>query len=354
MQDSISEKVADSLLINLSQQERRQLEKHYTSNPSAYNTYVLGVAAYNRRTKEGLEAAIEHFREAIMLDPSFALAYALLADSYYLQSYYGYRLRSEIANVAKAAAEKALALDDSVAETHLAIAWSQPHDDPGSAAYQSLRESIRLSPNLALAHLRYGWLLCGSGDLTGAVSEMRKAQALDPLSGTNNTALGILLIFARNYSEGLHYCQLAAELNKDEPFIQGNLATAYLLNGKYDEAIATFRHLDRINPAQHGDFLAGIAMVLSQAGRFEEAQGMLPEVLKLAGDGKVDGYAMTLLYLARSDKEEALNWFARTDGMAYNSPGLLRYDPQLDPLRGDPRFEEIKRKHRSDTVWKDG
>jgi serine/threonine protein kinase/tetratricopeptide (TPR) repeat protein len=344
IQDSISEKVARSLLVNLSETDRQQLEKHYTGDTAAYDLYLLGVSAYSLRTKEGLQKAIDYFQRAIASDPHYALAYALMSDCYFLQSYYSYAPASATLPKARSAAEKALSLDRSLAEAYLAMSMTQRRNSPDSPGIQSLLRAIRLNPNYALAHQRYAWFLCGTGQIEQALPEMAKAQALDPLSSTNNTALGIMLHFAHRYDEGVHYCERAAELNQNEPFIQGNLASAYLLVGKYEEAIAHLRRVEEIDPAQHGDVITQIATVLVRAGRREEADKLLPEVFELAKQSKVDPYNVALLYIARGEYDEALNWLVRSESMAINSPGLLQYDPQLDPIRSDARFQAFLEK----------
>ncbi len=348
IQDSISQKVARSLLANLSEADRQQLEKHYTGDTAAYESYLLGVSAYNLRTKEGLEKAIDYFQQAVASDPHYAMAYAVMADAYCLESYYAYEPSSVVMPKASAAAERALALDSSLAEAHLAISMVQPRNSPDSPGVQSLLRAIRLNPNYALAHQRYAWFLCSNGQLDQAAEEMSKAQALDPLSGTHTTALGSLMMFAHRYAEGLSYCERAAELNPNQLFIQGNLAIAYLLNHKYDEAIATLRKIEEIDPRQHGDVLVQTATVLVDAGRIEDADKFMPEVTTLAENKKVDPYNLALLYVARRDFEKALNFLARPGSMGFSSPGLLQYDPQLDPIRSDARFQAFLEKYKLD------
>lgn len=345
IQDSISEKVARSLAVNLTEADRQQLEKHYTGDTAAYESYLLGVSAYNLRTKEGLQKAIAYFEQAVASDPHYALAYALMSDCYFLQGYYSYESSEVTISKARAAAEKALSLDSSLAEAHLAMSTLERRDSPDAPGVKSVLRAISLNPNYALAHQRYAWFLCCSGQLEQALQEMKKAQALDPLSSTNNTALGIMLLFARRYPEGLHYCELAAELNQNEPYIQGNLAYAYLLNRQYEKALMHSRKVEEIDPSMHGETVAQIATILVHAGRTQEADQLMPELLALAEAKKVDPYNMTLLYAARGDSEKALHWFGQSESKAVNSPGLLRYDPQLDPIRSESRFQTLVRQH---------
>jgi tetratricopeptide (TPR) repeat protein len=345
IQDSISDRVAQSLVLNLTADEQKQLRKHYTTNTAAYDSYLMGLYFWNKRSKSGLEKAITYFHQAVEKDPNFALAYALMADCYYLQVYYRYNSAPETIGNAKAAAERALLLDDSVAEAHVAMAMVESLQKRGGLCIESLRRALELNPNLAIAHQRYAWCLCASGQLSDAVQEMKRAQELDPLSPINATALGMILIFARQFQGALEYCYKAAEIAPNEASIQENLAMAYALNGMYQQAIEHYQTVGELNPEKKGDALAWVATVLVSAGRKSEADSIMPEILELAKEGKADPYNIAVLYAARGRKEPAFEWFAKaleTDPMMDR---LIRYDPQLDPLRSDSRFAGLVRQH---------
>ena len=345
IQDSISESVVRSLALNLTTEEQKQLGKHYTTNTAAYDSYLMGLYFWSKRSKEALEKAINYFQQAVEKDSNFALAYALIADCYYLQVYYRYNATPQTVGHAKAAAERALLLDDSVAEGHVAMAMVHSLQKNARLCMESLRRALELNPNLAIAHLRYAWCLCASGQLNDAVREMKRAQELDPLSPTNDTALGLILAFARQFRGSLEYCYKAAELAPDQAPIQENLAMAYSLNGMFQQAIEHYKRVGELNPENKGDALAWIATVLVTAGRKSEADSMMPKILELATAGKADPYNIALLYAARSEKEPAFEWFAKaleTDPMMDR---LIRYDPQLDALRSDSRFAALLRQH---------
>jgi tetratricopeptide (TPR) repeat protein len=345
IQDSISDNVVRSLAVNLTTDERKYLTKHYTTNPAAYESYLMGLYFWSERSKDGLQKAINYFQKAVEQDLNFALAYALMADCYYLQVYYRYNSAPETIANAKAAAERALLLDDSMAEAHVAMAMVQSMQQKDRFSMQSLRRALELNPNLAIAHLRYGWGLCCSGRLNDAVREMKRAHELDPLSPTNNTALGMILVFARQFQGALEYCYKATELAPNNDAIQENLALAYALNGMYQQAIKHYQKVGELNPEKKGDALAWVATVLVSAGRKAEADSMMPEILELATVGKADPYNIAVLYAVRGMKEPAFEWFAKaleTDPMMDR---LIRYDPQLDPLRSDTRFAALVRQH---------
>lgn len=351
VQDSISDSVAKSLALNLSADERKQLAKRYTTNTEAYDEYLMGLYFWNTRSRDGLEKAINHFGRAVEKDPKFALAYALLADCYYLQSNYGYRTGPQWIQDAKAAVDRALLLDDSIAEAHVAAAMIESYQEDDEVANASLRRALELNPNLAVAHLRYGWALSSSGHLDEAVGEIKRAQELDPLSPTNNTALGLILGFARQFPKCLEYCYKAVELAPNEILTQENLAYAYLVNGRYQQAIEHYQRLAVLNPDRKGDALASIATALVLAGRKSEADSMIPELLQLAASDKVDPFPIAVLYGARADKDATFDWFDRglTRASEVQATALvwqyIRYCPMLDPLRSDNRFAALLRKH---------
>jgi Flp pilus assembly protein TadD len=174
---------------------------------------------------------------------------------------------------------------------------------------------------------------------------MKRAQELDPLSPTNDTALGMILIFAREFQGALEYCYKAAELAPNEALIQENLAMAYALNGMYQQAIEHYQRVGELNPEKKGDALAWVATVLVSAGRNSEADLMMPDILELAAAGKADPYNIAVLYAARGKKGTAFEWFAKALGTDPMRDRLIRYDPQLDALRSDSRFAALVRQH---------
>ena len=353
VQDAISDNVARSLALNLTGNQQEQVAKRYTTNEAAYDEYLMGLYFWNTRSRDGLEKAIDHFGRAVEKDPNFALAYALLADCYYLQFNYGYRPGPQWVQDARRAVDRALLLDDSIAEAHVAAAMIEFYQEHDDVAIASLRRALALNPNLAVAHLRYGWEL---SSLDEAVREIKRAQELDPLSPTNNSALGLILGLARQFRGCLDYCYKAAELAPNEVTFQENLAYAYLLNGRYQEAIKHYQRVAVLNPDKQGDVLASVATALISMGRKSEAESMMPEILRLATIDKVNPYYVAALYGARGDKNAALDWFERGlrrasevrtgAGLVKEQEArMIRYEPLLDPLRSDSRFAALLRQY---------
>jgi len=350
VQDAISENVARSLALNLNGDQQKQFAKRYTTNAAAYDEYLTGLYFWNTRSRDGLEKAIDHFKRAVEGDPNFALAYALLADCYYLQFNYGYRPGPQWVQDARRAVDRALLLDDSIAEAHVAAAMIEFYQEDNDVAIASLRRALALNPNLAVAHLRYAWEL---SSLDETVREIKRAQELDPLSPTNNLALGLILGLARQFRGCLDYCYKAAELAPNEVRFQEGLGYAYLLNGMYQEAIEHYQRAAVLNPDRQGDVLASVATALASMGRKSETESMMPEILRLASIDKVNPYYMAALYGARGDKDAAFDWFERglrraskirTRALGFvqeQESRMIRYEPLLDPLRSDSRFAAL-------------
>src|SRR5262249_30194014 len=285
-------------------------------------------------------------------DTNFAFAYALMADCYYLQIYYAYDPAPGTVDKARAAADRALLLDDSLAEAHVARAMVQSLEQQLHPTMESVRRAVELNPNLAIAHLRYAWCLCGLGQLNDAVREMKRAQELDPLSATNSTALGILLTFARQFAGALTYCSRAAELDPDNYLVRCNLAIAYWLNGMFQQAIDQYRMAGELSPDHKGDVLASVATLLTSAGRKSEADSMVPGILELAMAGKADPYNVAVLCAARGDKEQALKWLAKAVVNRQLVCATLRYDPQFDLLRLGHRFSALLQQQELPRAWR--
>ena len=171
IQDAISDSVARSLALDLTADEQKQLRKHHTTSVAAYDSYLMGLHFWGQRSKDGLEKAITYFQQAVEKDSNFALAYALMADCYYLQVFYRYNSAPENTANANAAAERALLLDDSLAEGYVARAMVQSLQKEARLTMESLRRALELNPNLAIAHQRYAWCLSTFGRLNDSVRE---------------------------------------------------------------------------------------------------------------------------------------------------------------------------------------
>jgi DNA-binding winged helix-turn-helix (wHTH) protein/TolB-like protein/Tfp pilus assembly protein PilF len=354
VQDAISEQVAAALTPQLTAGERDHLAKQYTQNVEAYQAYMTGVYFWNKRTKEGVTKAIEYFRLAIGLDPNYALAYAGLSDCYNLSIYNYYDIvpATEASEQRDAAAQKAMALDDSLAEAHLAMATSKLVRSDYEGANSEYRIAVELNPNSAITRVRYAYFLLYSLRLDTALAQMRQAQQLDPISPITNGALGYMLTQARQYDEAVKYCRRALELDPNVISGHFNLGEAYVQQRQYDAAIAEFRLMSE---EQSPERLQALAYTYAAAGRRREAEVALATLRQLSAQGPADArtrippYNIALVYAALDDIDAAFAWLEQ-EKVSSMTATLLKYDPQLDPLRTDSRFTDYLRRHHLEAV----
>lgn len=349
MQDSISEQVAEAVVPRLTADERVRLAKNYTQDTEAYQAYMTGVYFWGKRSREDLVRAIDYFQQAIQHDPRYALAYAGLSDCYNLSlaNYYEIVPAEEARRRMEESAFKALEIDDTLAQSHFAMAAVKEMHRDYESAFAEYNRAIELSPNFAIARVRYSYFLYYSGRLNRALAQMRRAQELDPVSPITNGALCFMLTQARQSDEALHYCRRAVEI--DPSIISGhfNLGQAYLQKGQFDKAIDEFQAMPK---SQRLDTVQAIAYTYAAAGRRGDAERALAELLRLSEDdsdharARVKPYNIALVYAALGDSNAAFAWVEKQK-ITPDIIAALRYDPQLDALRADPRFASYLRRH---------
>ena len=342
LQDSISEQVVNALSLRLSADERRELRKRHPMSTDAYQTYLMGLFFWNKRSGDGLLKAVRHFENAIDEDPDYALAYAGLADCYFLIAH-GERdplLRKQAFEKSRANALTAIRLDSSVAEAHAALATVKvKHDRDTLGAEKAFREAIEANPNCAVAYSRYTYFLAAMGRLPEALEKMKLAQQLDPLSPDMNNSLASILYFAREYDEAIKFCQraLVLEPNFYEALLW--LGLSYLQQGRFDEANAQFRQANEVG-AESSEPLEMLAYLLATRGEKENARKLLRE-LQANSLPKVRPYNVALIYLALGQRRQALAWLEKPFINWTERLRILRLDPRLDLLKDDSRFAMI-------------
>lgn len=228
LQQQISEDIAANLRLRLTQSEQNRIEHHYSASPAAYQSYLKGRFFWQKRTKQGLDQAIEYFQQAIRTDPNYALAYAGLADSYALLDDWGETAPRDSFPKARAAAEKAIALDDSLAEAHVSLAMVRgAYDWDWGSAEQEFKRAIELNPNYATAHQWYGLFLASLGRFPEAEAEVRRARELDPLSPIVNMALPEVYTWERRDNDAIAEYKKIITLDPSFRGAYGNLAYLY-------------------------------------------------------------------------------------------------------------------------------
>ena len=345
LEDLISERVATALVDNLSRQQREQLTRRYTENTEAYQLYLKGRYYWNKRSPEGFKKAIEFFNQATDLDPTYALAYAGLADCYNMLGDYAMLLPRQSFLKGEAAAIKALEIDETLAEAHTSLALAKldyEWDFPG--AEKEFRRALELKPNYPTAHQWYGEYFMFMGRVEESLAEMNRAQELDPLSPIISTAIGYSLWNARRYDEAID--QLKRTLELDPNFLPAIafLELAYERKGMYQEFIATFQQ-EMILSGYSQEEAAAFTEAYARSGmRGFWLKGLEWLNEKQAKRAYIAPIHMAVSYALLGEKDKAFEWLAKVYSERSGWIVHLRVDPRFDNLRSDVRYSDLLRR----------
>lgn len=341
LHEQVGEQLANVLAQHLTSNDHARLSRRYTKTVEAYEAYVTGLYFWNKRGKAAVTNAINYFNRAIEKDPQYAPAYAMLADCYFLNLVDGYAIVSFDEARAKHSeyARKAIELDETLPEAHMVMAAVKEREGDYHSTELEYRRVFDLNPSFAIAHLRYSYFLLQSLDLEKAVTHLRMARQLDPVSPTTNAALCYMLTLSRQPDEAIRHCQRAQEL--DPEVINGrlNLGEAYLEKGLYNEARAEFQKL----PKEHElTAMQAIAYTEARAGNRSAARDILSQLQSSVQADRIPRYNLALIFTVLGDRDRA---FAELDTLRLTrfTIAMLKFDPQLDPLRSDPRFASYVR-----------
>lgn len=342
LQDEISQEISHQLRLQLSGEEQRKLVKHYTDNTEAYHLYLKGRHCNSKRTPQWIKKGIEFFQQAIDLDPNYALAYAGMADSYgFLASATGGHPPREVYPKAKAAALKALELDDTLGEAHCSLGFFHLlYDWDFAAAEREYKRAIELSPNYANAHDGYSFYLKATGQTAAAIRECQLAQQLDPLSSFATVSLGWAYYFARRYDEALAQGQKVLELDANFGFAYAHSGLCHLQLGDFAQAVVCMRKaVNLVGGSPH--FLSYLGHALGKAGQPREARQMLAQLERLTKKQFVSAYFTAIVYLGLGNRHETLTWLERALEERSGFLPFAEIEPMLDELRAEPRFVRL-------------
>ncbi|HEY6246244.1 MAG TPA: hypothetical protein VIX17_19995 [Pyrinomonadaceae bacterium] len=340
LQSEIARDVSSKLKSQLSSADVAKVEKNYTSNTEAYQLYLKGKFYWNKRTGDSLKQAVDFYQQAIEKDPNYALAYSGLAETYVLFSSYDIASGADSMPQAKAAAQRALAIDDSLAEAHTALGFylsNYEWDRAGSE--KEYRRAIELKPNYATAHHWFGADLANLKRFEESLVELRRAEELDPLSPIIGTNLGDTLVLARQFDEAI--AQYKRTLASTPNFVYGHLALgrAYGSKEMYPEAIAETRKAIELNFGASAKGYLGLW--LAKSGKRDEALKLLNELKQDATKNYVQGDTIALIYIGLGDKAEALEWLEKHMLSHAETASGYGVSPQLDDIRSEPRFQAM-------------
>jgi serine/threonine-protein kinase len=345
VQSEVAQQITGALSVALSPEEKKRVEKKATQDADAYNLYLLGRFHSNKWSEQDVLKGIECYQAAIAKDPGYAVAYAGLADAYELLSIgFSSKPPVEYLALAKGMALKALEMDDSLAEAHTSLAYARWLGDlDWSGAEREFKRALELKTSYVMAHEWYAEFLAAQGRFDDAVTEIRKAQQLDPLAVPVNRAVGWILYFARRYDESIEELRKTLAMNAD--FLGARLVLwwVHIARGTPEEAIADIqKELEK--PGLKTVKKLMLAYASAAAGRREEANGLLWELdAKLSGDTRL-ALLSALLFTALDLKDRAFQELHRA--FEAREPGLLflKVAPWLDPLRTDPRYGALVEK----------
>jgi TolB-like protein/DNA-binding SARP family transcriptional activator len=347
VQEEIARRISESLQLKLTGEEQERLARRHTDNTEAYHAYLRGRYCWNKRTEEELRKSVEYFRQAIEMEPNYALAYAGLADSYVVLGSFGISALapSEAFPRAKEAATRALEIDETLAEAHASLAFClESYDWDWAAARKEFERAIELKPDCTTAHHWYGLeYLTAMGRLDEAFAEIKRAHELEPLSLSIHTDYGFLPYLMRRYDRAIEEYRKSLELDQSFVYTHWKLALAYEQKAMYEEAIAEFQTAIALSGGSaQAVVLLGHAYAVS--GRREEALKVLDELSELSKRRYVSSYRVAAIYLGLGEKEQASEWLER----AYEEHDAwlvwLKVDPVLDDLHEDPRFADLVRR----------
>ncbi len=348
LHSEVAQAIAQEIKVAVTPEQETRLAEARPVNPEAYEAYLKGRYHWHKRGvgagAEGLKEASQYFRQAIEKDPGYALAYAGLADVYVIQPTWGFAPPSERFPRARAAALKALELDESLAQAYASLGFLKvQYDRDWKGAEEDFRRALELNPSYATAHHWYGLLLSMLGKHEGAIAELQSAERLDPFSPIISNNLGRVLYLARRYDRAVQQLQKTVEMHPDfsHGFIE--LAVPYALMGRHSEALAAGEKgsaLPEVVP-----IYGYIGWIYARAGRKAEARRVLNRLQELSSQQYIDPGAIATIYFGLGQTEEALNWLED----AYEELGTFRIlhinvDPVFDPLREDPRFQSLLRR----------
>jgi TolB-like protein/Tfp pilus assembly protein PilF len=344
IQENVAARIVRALKVRLTPGEKRNLNRRHTENTEAYQLYLKGRFFWNKRSQDGLRKSIRYFEEAIALDARYALAWAGIADSYNLLTEYGPASRKEMYAKARAAVEKALELDDRLAEAHTSLAFLimlNELDWPNSE--KEFKRAIKLKPNYPTAHHWYAQWLMFNGKTEQAIGEISKAAGLDPFSPAIVKDKGLTLYYARQYDGAIECAIKALEMDPGFAVAHRLLSLAYQEKRLFTQAIESNGRWGE-QGGNEVEAAIGLAQIYAAAGRKSDAMAQMETVSpeKLSSGNILRGVA--LIYAALGENDLAFAWLEKSYANRAESLCTLKVDPKMDKLRADPRFVSLLRR----------
>jgi serine/threonine protein kinase/Tfp pilus assembly protein PilF len=344
IQDEISLAIVDKLKVKLLGQERTALFRRHTVDQEAHNLYLKGLYFWNRRLEGGMRKAMEFFQQAIDKDPDYVLAHVGIADVYNITGFFGFLSPAEAFPKAKAAADKAMAIDNSLGEAYTSLAWATfCYDWDWSSAEKLYMKAIELNPQYATAHEWYAIYLWAMGRFDEAITEAETARELDPLSLIINTIVGIAYYFARRYEESIANHKKALEMDPNFLLANTYIVLPYMECGKYDDAITIMQKTESL-AAEHTYTLGYFGGAYGQAGCKDDASRILVRLDELTESRYVSTLHRGILLAGMGKYEEALDDMEKSIADRCPVNIFSKTAPYFDCLRSNKRFQSLLKK----------
>jgi serine/threonine-protein kinase len=342
VQQEIAKQISEKLQLKLSGEDKINLARRQTQNSEAYQLYLKGRYEWNRATEDGLKKSIEFFEQAISKDGNYALAYAGLADAYWLSTDIQFPPRESMPK-AREAAQKALQLDDRLGEAHISLAViTYQYDWNWLGAEKEFRQAVELSPSDAEAHHQYGWFLAFTGKKAESIREFTLAQQLDPLGPFITVDLNVPYAWDKEYDLALDYVQRGIDLDPNfygGPYVSGWIE---MERGRYPEAIEKLRRARQLEDASW--VVASLGCAYAASGNRVEAQKILDELTERSKHGYVSPYYFAQIYAGLGEKEKAIGSLEQAAEDRSIWMVWLKVERMFDNIRTDPRFVELRQR----------
>jgi tetratricopeptide (TPR) repeat protein len=346
VQGEIAREISDEIQVALGDRPAKRSAEHASipvQQSEAYDFYLKGLYFWNRRTADDFRRAIDYFQQAIAKDPAHGPSYAGLADCYALLDGYTGEVRPEYMIQARSTALRALEIDPNLPEAHTALAVIvQNYDRDWQTAGNEYRRAIELNPSYAMAHQWYGEHLGYLGKFEEAFRESERARQLDPLSLIISTDNAMLLYYSRQYDRAIEKFRAVLEMDSNFPRAH-SMYLPYLRKGLFAEALAQVEPLERSEKDQ--PYLwSELAQIYGLSGRRQQALRALENLKQLYRSQETDPAMLVTAYLGLGNQEQAFAWLEKAYAQHSNMMTTLKVDPLFDPLRGDPRFQDLLRR----------
>jgi eukaryotic-like serine/threonine-protein kinase len=344
LQDELSKEISERLRLRLTSDEKQRLTKRYTDNPEAYQHYLKGLFYWNKRSPDGLQRAIEYFNQAVETDPAYALAYAGLADSYNLISFFNIVPPRAAMPKAKAAAARALEIDSTLAEAHISLAYASfTFDWDWPAAVSHYDRALALNREAVNNHSYYPFYLTVAGRSEEAIAVARRQVDRDPVSAAVSHTLAVQLALARHFDEAIAECRRTIELDPAFAVAYDVLAVTLASKGMLREALP---EIEKAVALTRGAAIptANLGYLRARLRQPEEARRILRQLAAAAKERYTPAMAFAVVHLGLGEHDQALNWLEKASEERFNRLAYLRREPIWDPLRSDPRFIDLLRR----------